>query len=704
MTDRKVHRPSIGVIGLGDYYTKLRAGLWKHFNPLVLLDADGSVLTRLPKEDAAIFRHIGSFEEARTLLDSVDLVVVLSPNDTHARYATLIAETGKPIVVEKPIATTKGDLEALRKLSAAGAPIYFSDFYVDVRAVPLMFALGFLGANDWRRGLVSGNTKVTNSMQDIGLIRRVHGRIAETYQFRANSWLGRAEAGGVIFDMMIHLFALLKRLFPYEDLEIKHCQRLYMESDGKPGRHVASRPSGQAAEAFAQIQGLLVPSEIPVLFEVEKGALTQDRHFTVQGTEGFFSQRFETDHPFQFVTRRNNAQLKLKGDRHDHYELTCCAIRKWCEHPVTYGWEWAAWAAEKAIAARDWRPPELVSKPVPPPTETRAVSSEHGIGRRLFMAHMGLTAALIFVESLKLVHEERRETRDRVAEDRRSVTTLELEQAAGESEPFLDAEQLDLVSDLLASKERIVLCPGTEHRYGKPTWELSLRGYPHDLRAVAPFRFLAKSPAEVLEVKGIPSFLQPGDVVVGTGSPSSSLMASLLMSSLASQVRNLPYRIEEIPGDPFVKVYSEMEKGEIRDKIGKQLVDGSSGEPLYSDHDNVDPSSGWLKSDVLLVSRLPGVGGNYDVLLFSGFHGAGTQAAELLFRKNVFATDDLRKLVRLLDGHEYWQFVLEVGDVENIGNVEKTKRKTVAHSIRLSQSCPPQAFRPDAGTKPRHVV
>src|SRR5206468_12526806 len=119
-----------------------------------------------------------------------------------------------------------------------------------------------------------------------------------------------------------------------------------------------------------------------------------------------------------------------------------------------------------------------------------------------------------------------------------------------------------------------------------------------------------------------------------------------------------------------------------RTKKGKRLVHIPSGGHRYSDFNHIDKSNR-LISDVLLVSRLPGIDGTFDLLLFSGGHGAGTQAAELLFRKEL-SEQDLARLNQLFDVAPYWQFVLEVSDIEHI--VGKT---TLAHSIKLSQSCPP---------------
>ena len=44
--------------------------------------------------------------------ENVDIVVVCTPNDTHAEYVVAAAQAGKHILIEKPVALT---LEELRK-------------------------------------------------------------------------------------------------------------------------------------------------------------------------------------------------------------------------------------------------------------------------------------------------------------------------------------------------------------------------------------------------------------------------------------------------------------------------------------------------------------------------------------------------------------------------------------------------------------
>jgi predicted dehydrogenase len=694
MAQSKSSRPSLAIIGLGNYYDKLRSGLWNHFDPVVLMDTDPSAEARLAGEERALFRHLTSAKEAPQLASAAEMVLILTPNDAHVSYAMEIAKIRKPMVIEKPIATSPEELSLLEMLVEARAPIYFSDFYVDVRAVPLLVAAGRLGPNDWRRQLVTGDEF---SISDIGSIRRIEGRIIEDYSFRTHSWVGKRQAGGVIFDMMVHLLALLRCLFPQEELQIEECERLFHQEIDGSQHYIKTSLTHDQAEAYARLEGKLVPSEIEVLFEVQKGAQRQDRKFSLEGETGSLNQEFRPGHELHLDVGPRHHSMFLAGDR---YKLTCRAIREWYDKGATaYGWDWSAWAARQAITARGWQTSKRAKMPTIPPQPHTSASDL--IERRKFLlegVHVVLLAAVVGLETATLLGagDATRDEHITVMNQTQITITNELQMRADKCQEFVGMERLKELSVLLGDRSRMLLAPGTQHLYGRPKPEASLHGYPHDLNALAPFRSFGPAQAVILDVDAIYRSVRSGDVLVATGSPTSSGVARLLMAPGDSAITNLPYRIEEIEGDPFVWVHSGME-GKFTEKYGKRLIMRNVKEPAYSDYDNIDASNK-LRRDVLLVSRLPGFNDEFDILLFSGFHGAGTQAAELLFRENVFSDEDLGTLLSVIRRDRYWQFVLDVDGVVN------EKPMAVGHAISLSRRCPPQVFTPKRTSGPGSVI
>ncbi len=64
-------------------------------------------------------RVLASAEDLWAMADSVDLVVVASPNSSHVPLALAAIAAGLPVVVDKPLATTVSDATAVRDAAAA---------------------------------------------------------------------------------------------------------------------------------------------------------------------------------------------------------------------------------------------------------------------------------------------------------------------------------------------------------------------------------------------------------------------------------------------------------------------------------------------------------------------------------------------------------------------------------------------------------
>jgi len=105
-----------GVIGagvFGGYHARQYARL-----PSVVLSA---VLDPHPDRAAQVAVPLGgrAFHEMAEFLDAVDVVTIASPATFHAEHALAALAAGKPVYIEKPIATTVADGEKVRALGAA---------------------------------------------------------------------------------------------------------------------------------------------------------------------------------------------------------------------------------------------------------------------------------------------------------------------------------------------------------------------------------------------------------------------------------------------------------------------------------------------------------------------------------------------------------------------------------------------------------
>ena len=96
--------------------------------------AAGSALAAVMRRDAAKARDFAArhgvprwHSDAASLIadPGVDAVYVATPPDGHARYALMAARAGKPVYVEKPMARTHAECQAmLEGCRAAGVPLF----------------------------------------------------------------------------------------------------------------------------------------------------------------------------------------------------------------------------------------------------------------------------------------------------------------------------------------------------------------------------------------------------------------------------------------------------------------------------------------------------------------------------------------------------------------------------------------------------
>jgi len=86
--------------------------------------------------------------------------VVMTPNATHLHYATLFAERGIPVYVEKPAVTTIPDLEKFLQLAARYPNlVYAAEYCVEGKGLGVLAATGVIKerrlVGDYRRNPLS---------------------------------------------------------------------------------------------------------------------------------------------------------------------------------------------------------------------------------------------------------------------------------------------------------------------------------------------------------------------------------------------------------------------------------------------------------------------------------------------------------------------------------------------------------------------
>src|SRR5690349_18239861 len=114
-----------GIIGCGDV-TEIKSGPG-------FQKAEGSELVAVMRRDAAKARDYAErhkvprwYSDADALLADrdVDAVYVATPTSSHKEYVLKAARAGKPVLVEKPMAASVGDCEAMiAACREAGVPL-----------------------------------------------------------------------------------------------------------------------------------------------------------------------------------------------------------------------------------------------------------------------------------------------------------------------------------------------------------------------------------------------------------------------------------------------------------------------------------------------------------------------------------------------------------------------------------------------------
>ncbi len=266
----------------------------------------------------------------------------------------------------------------------------------------------------------------------------------------------------------------------------------------------------------------------------------------------------------------------------------------------------------------------------------------------------------------------------------------------------LSGDRKELLSSfLLSGKGEYLLHPGADYRptlNQLPAPETQF-GYPHDLEALKSFTHLLPQKSYFKQTILWEVKLSPVSRVVCSGSPKDNALARQFLPfyqltqtdlSLVEQTRLQPESIAYCYGEdlisPQVNVFSKMRGGtpdkKTRKMLWKRTVDGRMHPWSPRGYEKGE----WLDKDFLLISRLPRNQTGGDILLFSGAHGAGTEATRLLLWE--LDIRHIRELADTIGDAPYFQFVIEVDKVEHPSS------GTIPAHIRISEELPPIKLQP----------
>ncbi len=205
----------IGLIGYGGFGRFLH-GAWDALDGVrVAAVADPAL------DDGALGPDVGVHRDAADLIsrDDLDLVAIATPPSTHAALALSALRRGRSVLVEKPLALTPGEVNALERAAAeSGAVVavdYMQRFTRTAEALAAWADAGTFGA--------FVRMVVENDAQDEALPR--------------HHWFwDEAVSGGILVEHAVHFIDLAHRLLPPDDAPVQVAGGQAVRDDGRVDR------------------------------------------------------------------------------------------------------------------------------------------------------------------------------------------------------------------------------------------------------------------------------------------------------------------------------------------------------------------------------------------------------------------------------------------------------------------------------------
>ncbi|WP_312652299.1 Gfo/Idh/MocA family oxidoreductase [Proteiniclasticum sp.] len=186
----------VGIIGIGhiaeDYISMFSKGLIKDAELSALTSRNRENLERiLLQYDLKETKLYSSLEEMLEA-DEIDAVIITAPHVYHPEMAQKLLESGKHVMIEKPVGIRIKEVEALNKAA---------DAYPHLKA-GVMF--------NYRSSELYGFVKDLVDSGDMGELRRAIWQVTNLYRtydyYNQTIWRGsyKAEGGGVLINQAIH--------------------------------------------------------------------------------------------------------------------------------------------------------------------------------------------------------------------------------------------------------------------------------------------------------------------------------------------------------------------------------------------------------------------------------------------------------------------------------------------------------------------
>lgn len=318
-------KPRAIIFGLGAYYKKFREALYHNFSIIQLVDSKAAEDLELPPEDQKLFFQIREHTSFKFSLQGADCAFLLTPPISHAQQVLYCAKSKISVFVEKPVCSSIFEIDLLRKAVNEYPGIYCSDFYPDIRAIPLLVWLKHKVFNLQDSDIISisGDAFLwTDGQSKLGRIEKIEGKLLETSGFERREWLWDPKQGGVLLDLMYH-FINLTIVILGKSLVPKEVHLLAMNRN----RGVSQLTSiFDTAETYAKVEGF-TDNNVPFSFEVAKYWNQETtRTFTIFFTHGKAIMHFYQENVLKIQVGDHVCEARLVEN---YYNLMARAFRNY---------------------------------------------------------------------------------------------------------------------------------------------------------------------------------------------------------------------------------------------------------------------------------------------------------------------------------------------------------------------------------------
>jgi len=273
----------------------------------------------MPAEHAK-FRQLPPDLHGLTIDEFTDCIMLLTPPAFHVPQTESLARFQKPILVEKPVATSSIEIPRMKQAAIENPQLYCSDFYPDVRAVPLLVWVHPDLSSPLRSEIrhITGEERLWHSgLAGMEAVNRVEGKLLESGPggtFQGRDWLWDLSQGGVLLDLMYHYITLSSYLFD-EDM-IPEKAVLKTVDDSSNLMQWCSELG--LAETYALVEGRF-SNGVPFSFEVAKYWKAEtERSFTLYCSSGIASMLFKNPNILVLKSGSLQCDARLQGSYYNH--------------------------------------------------------------------------------------------------------------------------------------------------------------------------------------------------------------------------------------------------------------------------------------------------------------------------------------------------------------------------------------------------